>query len=137
MCIRDRPWNNNFEQYSTAVASNSAPDVAIGNGFMPFQFAVNDEAADIGWIVDEWKKEGTDGDFLEGMLDYYVYHDKVVGIPFNYDPRATYYRADLLAEKGLQCPTTYDEFINVTKQMTDKENEFYGFAFELCIRDRP
>ena len=123
------PWNNNFEQYSTAVASNSAPDVAIGNGFMPFQFAVNDEAADIGWIVDEWKKEGTDGDFLEGMLDYYVYHDKVVGIPFNYDPRATYYRADLLAEKGLQCPTTYDEFINVTKQMTDKENEFYGFAF--------
>ncbi|SCJ44783.1 Lactose-binding protein precursor [uncultured Clostridium sp.] len=123
------PWSNNFEQYSTAVASNSAPDVAIGNGFMPFQFAVNDEAADISWIVDEWKKEGTDDDFLEGMLDYYVYHDKVVGIPFNYDPRATYYRADLLAEKGLQCPTTYDEFINVTKQITDKKNEFYGFVF--------
>nr|WP_249284711.1 sugar ABC transporter substrate-binding protein [Luoshenia tenuis] len=123
------PWTSWFEQYSTAVASNGAPDVAIGGGFMPFQFAVNDEAADISWIVDEWKKEGTDDDFLEGMLDYYVYHDKVVGIPFNYDPRATYYRADMLEEKGLQCPTTYDEFISVTKQMTDRDKGIYGFAF--------
>ncbi|WP_171025922.1 MULTISPECIES: sugar ABC transporter substrate-binding protein [unclassified Clostridium] len=125
------PWSNWFETYSTAVASNGAPDVAIGGGYMPFQFAVNNEAADIGWIVDEWKKEGTDGDFLEGMLDYYVYHDKVIGIPFNYDPRATYYRADLLAEKGLEVPTTYEEFIDVTSKMSDPANNFYGFTFSV------
>ncbi|SCI85460.1 Maltose-binding periplasmic proteins/domains [uncultured Clostridium sp.] len=125
------PWSNWFETYSTAVASNGAPDVAIGGGYMPFQFAVNNEAADLQWIVDEWKKEGTDGDFLEGMLDYYRFKDKQIGIPFNYDPRATFYRADLLEEKGLECPTTYDEFISVTKQMTDKDNGFYGFTFSV------
>ena len=47
------PWSNWFETYSTAVASNGAPDVAIGGGFMPFQFAVNNEAADLQWIIDE------------------------------------------------------------------------------------
>ena len=123
------PWGNWFETYSTAVASNGAPDVAIGGGFMPFQFAVNNEAADLQWIIDEWEKEGTTDDFLEGMLDYYVYHDKVVGIPFNYDPRATYYRDDWFKEKGVAVPTTYEEFISAAKQMTDKEKGIYGFAF--------
>ncbi|SCI85448.1 Maltose-binding periplasmic proteins/domains [uncultured Clostridium sp.] len=125
------PWSNWFETYSTAVASNGAPDVAIGGGFMPFQFAVNNEVADIQWIVDEWKKEGTDGDFLEGMLDYYRFNDKQVGIPFNYDPRATYIRYDWLTEKGLEMPTTYDEFINVAKALTDRENEIYGVAYSI------
>lgn len=123
------PWNNWFETYSTAVASNGAPDVAIGGGFMPFQFAVNNEAADLQWIIDEWKKEGTDGDFLENMLDYYVYHGKVVGVPFNYDPRVMYIRNDWLEEKGLSMPTTYDEFINVAKAFTDKDKEIYGLSF--------
>jgi len=123
------PWSNWFETYSTAVASNGAPDVAIGGGFMPFQFAVNDEAADLKWIVDEWKKEGTDNDFLEGMLDYYVFKGKTVGIPFNYDPRVMYIRKDWLADKGLSMPTTYEEFINVAKAFTERDKEIYGVAF--------
>ena len=125
------PWSNWFETYSTAVASNGAPDVAIGGGYMPFQFAVNNEAADLQWIIDEWEKEGTTDDFLEGMLDYYVYHDKVIGIPFNYDPRAIFYRADILEEKGLDVPTTYDEFIDVTSKLSDPANNFYGFTFSV------
>ena len=123
------PWANWFETYSTAVASNGAPDVAIGGGFMPFQFAVNNEAADLSWIIEEWEKEGTTDDFLEGMLDYYVYNDKVVGVPFNYDPRTMYIRKDWLEEKGLSMPTTYDEFIEVAKAFTDKSTETYGVVF--------
>lgn len=123
------PWSNWYEQFSTAVASNGAPDVCTGGGYMPFQFSVNDEMADLQWIVDEWKKEGTDKDFYEGMLDYWRYHDKQVGIPFNYDARATYIRIDWLEEKGLSMPENYDDFIAVAKAFTDKDKEIYGCVF--------
>ena len=123
------PWSNWYEQFSTAVASNGAPDVCTGGGYMPFQFSTNDEMADLQWIVDEWKKEGTDKDFYEGMLDYWRFHDKQVGIPFNYDPRATFIRIDWLEEKGLEMPETYDDFIAVAKALTDKDQGIYGVAF--------
>ena len=61
------------------------------------------------------RKAPTD-DFLEGMLDYYVYNDKVIGIPFNYDPRAMYHPPTCWRKRAWKCPTTYDEFIDVTSK---------------------
>ncbi|MGI6116421.1 ABC transporter substrate-binding protein [Luoshenia tenuis] len=126
------PWSNWFETFSTAVASNSAPDFATGGGFMPFQFAVNGEAADLSWIVDEWKKEGTDTDFPEGTLDYWVYKDKQVGIPWNFDPRMTVIRNDWLQEEGLSMPTNFEEFIDVAKVFRQRGDDVYGVSFGVA-----
>ena len=126
------PWSNWFETFSTAVASNSAPDFATGGGYMPFQFAVNGEAADLSWIVDEWKKEGTDTDFPEGTLEYWVYKDKQVGIPWNFDPRITVIRQDWLDEAGLSMPTSWEEMIDVAKVFRQRGNDVYGITFGVA-----
>lgn len=123
------PWSNWFETFSTAVASNSAPDFSTGGGYMPFQFAVNGEAANLQWIVDEWKKEGTDTDFPEGTLEYWRYKDQQVSIPWNFDPRATVIRKDWLEEMGLSMPTSWDEFIEVGKAFRTRGSDVYGAAF--------
>ncbi|MBC8529753.1 extracellular solute-binding protein [Christensenellaceae bacterium NSJ-44] len=123
------PWSNWFETFSTAVASNSAPDFSTGGGFMPFQFAVTGEAADLQWIVDEWKKEGTDTDFPEGALDYWRYKDKQVGIPWNFDPRLSVIRKDWLDEAGLAMPTSWKELIDVAKVFDQRGDDIYGVTF--------
>ncbi|MBC8529226.1 sugar ABC transporter substrate-binding protein [Christensenellaceae bacterium NSJ-44] len=127
------PWSNWFEAYSTAVASNGAPDVATGGGYMPFQFATSDEAADLQWIVDQWEKEGTLEDFPEGFMEYYRFKDKQVGICFNVDPRGILVRKDWLEEKGLAEPTNWDEFLEMCKAFTDKEKGTYGFAYGVAV----
>ncbi|WP_138296304.1 MULTISPECIES: sugar ABC transporter substrate-binding protein [unclassified Clostridium] len=123
------PWSNWFETYSTAVASNGAPDVATGGGYMPFQFAPKGESADLQWILDEWEKEGALGDFPEGFVEYFTWQGRQVGIPYNFSPRCIFIRKDWLEEKGLQEPKTWDEFIQMCKAFTDKEKGIYGFAF--------
>ena len=125
------PWSNWFETFSTAVASNSAPDFSTGGGYMPFQFAVNGEAADLSWIVDEWKKEGTDTDFPEGTLEYWVHKDKQVGIPWNFDPRMTVIRKDWLDEMGLAMPTSWEELIKVGKAFRSRGDDIYGISFSV------
>lgn len=125
----NNPWANCFELYSTAVASGEAPDVGIGGGFMPFQFAVNGESADLQWIVDSFIAEGQEADFLEGALDYYMYDGVHVGIPFNYDPRLNCIRKDWLEELNLEMPTTYEELIEVAKAFSAKGDDYYGVAF--------
>ena len=130
------PWSNWFEAYSTAVASNGAPDVATGGGYMPFRFATSDEAADLQWIVDQWEKEGTLEDFPEGFMEYYRFKDKQVGICFNVDPRGILVRKDWLEEKGLAEPTNWDEFLEMCKAFTDKEKGTYGFAYGVDVYKR-
>ena len=126
------PWSNWFETFSTAVASNSAPDFSTGGGFMPFQFAVTGEAADLQWIVDEWKKEGTDTDFPEGALEYWTYKGKQIGIPWNFDPRITVIRQDWLDKVNMKAPTTVDEFIAVMKAFKDQNVNGSGDVLPFC-----
>ena len=126
------PWSNWFETFSTAVASNSAPDFSTGGGFMPFQFAVTGEAADLQWIVDEWKKEGTDTDFPEGALEYWTYKGKQIGIPWNFDPRITVIRQDWLDEAGLAMPTSWEEMIDVAKVFRKRGSDVYGISFGVA-----
>lgn len=123
------PWANWFEVYSTAAASGSAPDVAIGGGYMPFQFAPSNESADLQWIIRAWEKEGTLDDFPEGFIEYYRYRDKQVGIPFNIDPRAILVRKDWLEDKGLAEPETWVDFMEMCKAFRDPEQGIYGYAF--------
>lgn len=123
------PWSGWFEAFSTAVAANAAPDFATGGGYMPFQFAVSGEVADLSWIVNEWKKEGTDTDFPEGALEYWTYKGKQVGIPWNFDPRMTVIRKDWLDEMGLSMPGSWKEMIEVGKAFRSRGSDIYGVAF--------
>ena len=56
--------------------------------------------------------------------------DTIYGFPDDGDVFILYYRKDIFEEMGLSVPTTWDEFYEVSKAITDaKAPEVYGSAF--------
>ncbi|MCL2001140.1 MAG: sugar ABC transporter substrate-binding protein [Planctomycetes bacterium] len=43
------------------------------------------------------------------------------------DTHFIFYRKDIFAEKGLKPPATFEELEEVSRKLTDKDKEFYGF----------
>ena len=122
------PWGNWFETYSTAVASNGAPDVATGGGYMPFQFAASNETADLKWIYDEWKKEGTLDDFLEDDIEYWNWKGKYLAIPSDKDFRTMFIRKDWMEEDGVSMPKTWDDVYEAAKVFDRRGSDVYGLS---------
>ena len=70
---------------------------------------------------------------FEGLENYYpnvltsvVYDGRYYGMPFCCNNTALIYNKDMLAEKGLSVPVTWEEFLDCAKSLTDQDT--YGFA---------
>lgn len=57
-----------------------------------------------------------------------IKNGSVYGIPVVTEVEILYYRKDVLADAGIAVPTTFDELLSACEQLTDKENELYGFV---------
>lgn len=127
------PWQNRYETFSVAIASGEGPDVSTGGGYQQHQFAASDDILPLDSIVDEWKEEGTDKDFPEGMLEFFQDEEgNQLGIPFNIDPRGIIYRKDLFEEKGIAVPTTWDELYDAIVALSDVDNGKYGLVYPVA-----
>lgn len=91
-------------------------------------------------ILEEQGKLAEVDDIIEnlgGKEDFYSGHilfpikGKTYWIPYDYNLAYGYVRTDWLQEKGLSVPKTWDEFVNVAKALTDKENNKYGLIMPL------
>jgi len=80
-----------------------------------------------GWLVDldpiyddAFWEDWTPG-MLE-MVDTWNRHEgELFRIPHNYETQYFFYRKDILAEKGLEVPQTWEEMVEVGKQLTTDE----------------
>lgn len=123
------------DQFSSAVisliSSGDAPDL------FPVPFATGmtlTQAMDEGWylslddyLTDEFKATLSDECFGEGitMIDGVMYTIPEKGADVN---TLFYYNQDVLDKAGVtELPETYEEFINVCRQITESGNgEYYG-----------
>lgn len=67
-----------------------------------------------------------------------TFGDKTFAIPFNKSMMVLYYNEDMLKEKGVAVPRTWEEFKDAAKKLTvdsnnDGKPEIYGVAFENNI----
>ena len=60
-------------------------------------------------------------------MDYASEEPKLYTIPFGGNVQCMYARTDLLAEKGLEVPETWDEFFEAAEATTDIDNGIYGY----------
>ena len=121
------PWAGRYEAFSTAIASGTPPDVSTGGGYQQHQFAELGEILPLDSIIDEWKKEGKLDDFPKGLVDYFKYDGKQVGIPFNIDLRGVWYRKDLFEKANIPMPKTWADLTNAAKTLTTKDH--FGIVF--------
>lgn len=67
-----------------------------------------------------------------------TFKDKQYTLPFNKSQMVMYYNEDMLKEKGVQVPKTWDELKEVSKKLSEDKNkdgkpDVYGIAFENNI----
>jgi multiple sugar transport system substrate-binding protein len=86
-----------------------------------------------GWLenLDSYISADTEFDYDDisaGASEPCIKDGSVYGIPVVTEVEILYYRKDILEANNIEVPTTFDELLAACEQLTDKENELYGFV---------
>jgi multiple sugar transport system substrate-binding protein len=122
-------WGDYVQKMLSAVAAGNAPDVTGGDSGLPFNFYAQGEAMVLDQLYDDWKNDGIFDSLTQWGQDKWFFDGRYVGITWQIDARAIYYRTDLFEEAGIDPPTTHDELLVAAAALTDREAEQYG----ICI----
>jgi ABC-type glycerol-3-phosphate transport system substrate-binding protein len=119
-------FGGNFEKITTAVASNTAPDVSpIWGGFLT-QFAA------AGALLDLSKSAGSmKSAIYPASWQYVQWHGGIYSIPYAQDPRMIVYNVAALKDANITPPATLDELAATAKALTRKNGDVvdrYGLA---------
>lgn len=127
--IEIQQWDGIQEKTTTALASNSPPDVLeIGNTLVS-KFAESGGLAD---LTD--KKADLGGSaWLKGLEDAGTLDGKLYGVPYYAGDRAVIYRKDLFAQAGITSPPTdRASFVAAAEKLQAKfgsDRQFSAFYF--------
>ncbi|MEZ5666315.1 MAG: extracellular solute-binding protein [Alphaproteobacteria bacterium] len=119
-----------YPKFLTAVQGEQMPDIAEAYSYHPLQFAALDQMAEMDDIVAEWEADGRLADIVNEFA-YRKFHwqDHYWGVPYNLDPRAIYYRRDILEQKGIAPPTDWDAFQAAAIAAHDPDSGTFGLVF--------
>ncbi|MET3926020.1 sugar ABC transporter substrate-binding protein [Devosia sp. 2618] len=119
-----------YPKFLTAVQGQLMPDVAEAYSYHPLQFAALGQMAEMDDLIKSWETSGRLKDVVnEFAYKKFFWNDHYWGVPYNLDPRAIYYRKDLLEAKGIKPPTNWDEFQAAAIALNDPANGVYGLSF--------
>lgn len=119
-----------YPKFLTAVIGESMPDIAEAYSYHPLQFAALDQMAEMDDIIGEWEADGRLSDIVnEFAYKKFNWNGHYWGVPYNLDPRAIYYRKDILEEKGIAPPTNWDEFQAAVIASHDPDNGVFGLVY--------
>ena len=130
--IKNEPVSGSlvYPKFIAAVQGQLMPDVAEGYSYHPLQFAALGQMAEMDDIIDDWKTSGRLDDVSNPFAyNKFYWKDHYWGVPYNLDPRAIYYRKDLLEAKGLEPPTDWESFKNAAIALHDPANGVAGLGF--------
>ena len=123
-------WASVNDQLLTSFEGGTAPDVFHYESGPLRDFNERGSLLDL----DEYLSDEIRGDIREGAWDTVTYDDAVTGVPFLQESQVIFANKTLFDAAGVELPTiddpwTWDEFADVTEQLT--ENGQYGTAFPL------
>ena len=90
------------------------------------------EFASAGWAMDlssEFPQAERDK-FFPGLVQSVTWQDKLVGLPFYLDAGQLYYRKDVLKDKGMKVPTTWQELATSAKALQGSGDIKNGFLWQ-------
>jgi len=118
------PWANVNERWRAAHADGALPDVGVGN---PPDYLDMWQAGAILPVDDVIAALGGDRRFIPGILDRHTrFQGKTLAVPHYMHALMLLYRKDLLKEKGLGPPATWEDLLRAGKALTAPPDR-YGF----------
>lgn len=123
------PFKDYWTKLKTGLNGGSGPDLFWMNGPNFNDYVDNGLIAE----VEDTLAKGnvTKDEITSAILELYSKDDKLYGLPYFSDMVALYYNKALFDEKGIPYPDdTWDwsKVEEVGKELTDKENNIYGFG---------
>jgi len=101
-------WNGIQDKLTTALASNSPPDVIELGNTQTAKFASSGALADLTGKVSDLGGQN----WLKAMTESGAWQGKQYGVPFYAANRVVIYRTDLFSKAGVSAPTSLDQWIS-------------------------
>jgi ABC-type glycerol-3-phosphate transport system substrate-binding protein len=121
-------WGDYSQKLLSAVQAGNPPDIGGGDSGIPFNMDAQGQALDISDLYQKWEKDGTFADMPEWAYKKWDYNGKKVGITWQFDQRAIFYRKDLFAKAGIPVPKTWDDLLAAAQKLHDPANNTVGIA---------
>ena len=122
----------NMNVLLAATLAGKGPDVALGvDPSLPINYGLR------GAVLDLSKFEGFDdvaSQFSKDAFIPYTFRDRVYGLPEQQPFPMLFYRKDILSEKGLAVPQTWDDVFKMIPEL-QKDNMNFGLPFTSVSRD--
>lgn len=110
-------WGDYMQKILSAAQAGTPPDVSGGDSGIAFNMDAQGQALDISDLYSKWEGEGLLKDMVPWAYKKWDYQGHHPGITWQFDPRAIFYRKDLLAKAGIRPPTNWDELMAAAKQL--------------------
>lgn len=104
-------WNDIYVVVDTRIANGEAPDILNIDAFADYQ------AKGLLLPVNDYMSNATYSKFYPSLLNESKVNGKVWAVPDLAVARALYYNADLLAETGVDVPSTWAELLELCKAL--------------------
>ena len=118
-------WNDIYTVVNTRIANGEQPDLLNIDGFADYQ------ADDLLLPASEWVSEETYAKFFDSFLAESVVDDTVWAVPDLASARALYYNADILAQAGVEVPTTWEELKTVCAAIKAACPDVYPWGVDM------
>lgn len=126
------PWNSYYDNLYTAIVGGNAPDAAMLKMFALPRLLEMEALEPLDARIDAWEGKA---EILDNLFDLTRAEDgQHYYLPVQYVALYLYYRADMLAELGIEPPNTCDELRDAAIKLTrdtdsDGKTDTYGFGF--------
>ena len=119
-------WNDIYTVVNTRIANGEAPDILNIDVFADYQ------ADGLLLPAQDYVSEETYAKMYPSFLDQSVVDGTVWAVPDLASARALYYNADILAEAGVEVPTTFEELTAACQKIVDHfGGEVYPWGIDM------
>jgi ABC-type glycerol-3-phosphate transport system substrate-binding protein len=124
-------WDTTLEKLNVVLTGGTPPDVVTTDMTWIPKFAALEAFTDLKSLSGgKLNGEAWDQAYTPGGLEAITYNDQIVAALYDFDVYAMYYRADLLEQKGLQVPKTWDELKDVSAKLAEGDKYLYQWLPE-------
>lgn len=122
------PWSDSKSKYDVAIQSGTTPDVGGITQSWLTDFIVKDAVIPLDDYFDKWDKKD---DMVSGYIQSQRDCDpdgKLYAINNTANIPVIWYRPDILEEKGIDVPKSWNDIFNIIEATTEKSSNIYGFS---------
>jgi len=123
------PWDGTMDKVVASIMAKNPPEITLHGSGWPQTLAGTGGILEMSDLI---KEAGGADQFLKMALDLGKYENGYYSMPLYVTPYITLYRKSYLQQAGIsKAPTTWEEFYDMCKAVTNPSKNVYGFGLPM------